>query len=93
LLASVRLLLAIEEHGGGKQLVRMRVWPRIAPFAVAIFAVLAILALEAGRERLWAIAAFLGLLAALHGTRMLYEAAVATGDTVRSFERLASTEA
>jgi hypothetical protein len=36
LLGSVRILMALEEHGGGKQLVRFRCWPRVTPLVPVV---------------------------------------------------------
>jgi GT2 family glycosyltransferase len=41
---AVRLLAAVEEHGGGRQLVRLRAWPRGTAAWVAVAALLAALA-------------------------------------------------
>jgi GT2 family glycosyltransferase len=46
LFASMRVIVAIEEHGGGRQLVRLRVWPRFSRLACVI--AIAGLALSAG---------------------------------------------
>jgi cellulose synthase/poly-beta-1,6-N-acetylglucosamine synthase-like glycosyltransferase len=47
LLGSVCVLLAIEEHGGGRQLARFRCWPRVAALALAAIAFLLVLAMAA----------------------------------------------
>jgi hypothetical protein len=36
LFASTKVMLAIEEHGGGRQLARLRMWPRFSPAAAII---------------------------------------------------------
>lgn len=43
-LGAVRLIVAIEDHGSGNQLVRFRRWPRIAPAAATAIVVLSLLA-------------------------------------------------
>jgi GT2 family glycosyltransferase len=48
-LGIVRLLMAVEEHGGGRQLVRLRWWPRPALMMAVLLPVLAGLAVLAGR--------------------------------------------
>jgi GT2 family glycosyltransferase len=53
LFGSARLLHAIEEHGGGKQLARFRVWPRwswLADCTIAIVAMGGVLALQDSAE-------------------------------------------
>jgi hypothetical protein len=44
LLGSLRILMAIEEHGSGKQLIRFRLWPQVAPAALGMALFLGILA-------------------------------------------------
>src|SRR5688572_43076 len=45
--ASTRLMLAIDEHGGGRQLARVKMWPRFSRAARAIVALSALLATAA----------------------------------------------
>lgn len=50
-LAGVRSLLCIEEHGGGRQYIRVRTWPTYSPFALGFaifFGVIAALAFRSG---------------------------------------------
>ena len=49
--ASTRLMLAIEEHGGGRQLARVKMWPRFSRAAGVIAAIVALLAAIAAFER------------------------------------------
>jgi hypothetical protein len=59
LLGVVRLRLAVEEHGGGRQVVRIRSWPHVRRGAAALLglvaAVAALTAASPGREGLIAI--------------------------------------
>ncbi|MGH7538705.1 MAG: glycosyltransferase [Gemmatimonadales bacterium] len=52
-LGSARLLMAVEEHGGGRQLVRIRWWPSLSPAGPALALLLAGLAVAAGSTRAW----------------------------------------
>ncbi len=52
-MGAVRLLLAIEDHGSGKQLIRFRCWQTIAPEAFALMLTLALLALGAAVDHAW----------------------------------------
>jgi hypothetical protein len=61
-LAGARLQMAVEEHDGGRQLVRFRAWPSVSVPAVLLAALLAALALAALREGAIA-AALLGAVA------------------------------
>ncbi len=42
-LGAVRLLMAVEEHGAGRQFVRVRVWPRCSPVGLALVGLCAVL--------------------------------------------------
>jgi GT2 family glycosyltransferase len=69
LLGGARLLMAIEEHGSGKQLARFRVWPRYSPLVPVMVLLFSLLAVDAATNHatfvfgvMCAIAALLGLL-------------------------------
>jgi GT2 family glycosyltransferase len=47
LVGAARVLVAVEEHGRGRQLVRSRVWPSVAPGAWRALAIVVVLALAA----------------------------------------------
>jgi GT2 family glycosyltransferase len=49
-LGAVRLILAVEDHGAGRQLVRWRWWPSASPVVLAVALVLAELSLVAGLD-------------------------------------------
>ena len=49
----------IEEHGAGKQVFRLRAWPRIVRPAVAFFLLLGFLAALATYDQSWAVAMIL----------------------------------
>jgi hypothetical protein len=78
LLGGARLIAAIEEHGGGRQLVRVRSWPHAARPAVVFGIALAALAGFAALSRAEAVAGALGALAVLLVVRVLYECGAAT---------------
>lgn len=50
LLGAVRIRMAIEEHGGGRQLVRVRFWPRCQRFWLALSLICAVVAVEAAMD-------------------------------------------
>jgi GT2 family glycosyltransferase len=82
-LAGVRMTTAVEEHGNGKQLVRIRCRPRWSAIAVAItllFLGLAVAAASAGALIAAMVLAAMGCAAAL---RTLSEASAALGLSVR----------
>jgi hypothetical protein len=85
LFGGVRVLCAVEEHGQGKQLLRIRIWPRWSALAPALVLVLAVLSVGAAREEAWLASAGLGLGAALVAWRVLRECA--TGAVLRATDR------
>jgi GT2 family glycosyltransferase len=86
LLGGVRVLCAIEEHGGGKQLLRVRAWPRYSVLGSALALGSAGLALTAALEDAWPASAALAFLAGVIIWRMLRESAI--GTVIRATERL-----
>jgi hypothetical protein len=57
---SVRMLMAIEDHGAGTQLVRIRSWPRCRNAARALVGLLSILMLLTALDSSWPVTAVLG---------------------------------
>jgi glycosyltransferase involved in cell wall biosynthesis len=62
-LGSVRLRMGVEEHGAGRQLVRLRAWPRPSGVALALAFGLLLLAAGAAADAAWAATAILGVAA------------------------------
>jgi GT2 family glycosyltransferase len=79
LFGSVQGLMAIEEHGAGRQLVRFRLWPRVSGFILALCGLFGVLALTALRDGAWLAAAVLGLVAVGPVLRACVDCAVAAG--------------
>ncbi len=70
--AGARLLVAIEEHGAGRQYVRLKAWPRPSPAWLAVAAGAAALGACAALDDAWAVAGLLsmvGLATALWAAR------------------------
>ncbi|HET6202115.1 MAG TPA: glycosyltransferase [Planctomycetota bacterium] len=57
---SVRILVGVEEHGGGRQLVRIRTWPRWSTWGLAMALPPSLLAAAAAADRSWTAAVVLG---------------------------------
>jgi O-antigen biosynthesis protein len=57
---SVRMLMAIEDHGAGTQLIRIRSWPRCRNAATALAALFTILMLAATFDGAWVVAVVFG---------------------------------
>ncbi|MBI3978565.1 MAG: glycosyltransferase [Chloroflexi bacterium] len=81
MLGGARLLTAVEEHGAGKQLVRLHTWPRCSANGLIPVLLLAALATGAALDQAVAPAAMLGLVALLLALRLAWECAAAM-DTV-----------
>jgi GT2 family glycosyltransferase len=79
LLGAARLLLATEEQGGGSQLVRLRVWPRLSVVGPLLAAGLLVLGALAARAGEWDAVLVLGGAVALLVVAQLREAALAVG--------------
>ncbi|MGH8629199.1 MAG: hypothetical protein ACREU7_00335, partial [Burkholderiales bacterium] len=90
MLGAVRILLAIEEYGAGRQLVRFRTWPRCSTGGVVLALLCAILAIGAALHQAWAASALLGLVAVVLALCALLECAAATAATLRTLQRSAT---
>jgi hypothetical protein len=60
--ASVRMLMAVEDHGAGTQLVRIRGWPRFRKAGKVLACLLSILTLLAALDSAWPVATILGIM-------------------------------
>ncbi|TLU83491.1 MAG: glycosyltransferase [Chlorobium sp.] len=90
LLGSVKLLMAVEEHGAGKQYLRFRLTPSFSKIALGFtlfFAVLACLALSA---QAWIASLFMGCIALIVLLRTLLDGAIASAFVLKSLENLKS---
>ena len=90
LFGSARLLLGIEHHGSGRQLLRVRSWSRCSFVAMALALIASGLAWRAGGEQAWTASLVLGATALLIIARTVQECAAATAaflTVVRIIER------
>jgi GT2 family glycosyltransferase len=83
---TVRIRIAVEEHGGGKQLVRLRAWARGSGLKIALSCLLAGLAGMAAIEQAWAASVVLGAGAALCALRIGLDCASATAAYLRALK-------
>src|SRR6185436_3681163 len=88
LLGGARLRMGLEEHGGGRQLVRTRITPHIPAAALGMGAGLAAVTLAAVVAHAWAAAAVLGIVSTVLGAAVLWECGVATAWLDRHIESL-----
>jgi len=86
LLGSTRMLMAIEEHGGGKQLVKFRAWPRCAPVGLVLTLLFAILSAGAALDQAWIACVMLDAMALLFLLTMFRECAATMGAILRVIE-------
>jgi glycosyltransferase involved in cell wall biosynthesis len=96
MLGGARLLMALEEHGEGKQLVRFRLRPWCSPGGLVLTLLCAGLAVLPLANGAMPTAALLAALAVLLSVRTLYECAAATGAfhlAVRSLAEAAAERA
>jgi O-antigen biosynthesis protein len=77
MLARVRLRMAVEEHGAGRQMLRFRVWPRYSLSGSLAFILMTCISAAAAYDRAWPAVAFLFIISAILGMRMWYEGALA----------------
>ena len=77
LLGGGRLLMVLEEHGGGTQMVRLRTWSRWSKFGCMLVVLFITLTLVALVDEAWEAAIKLGVVALLLIFRSVYESAIA----------------
>lgn len=77
LFGTVRSRMAVEEHGSGKQLIRLRVWAKMSSLTLTLAAVSALLSGLAAVDHSAAVAAIPGLAAIVLGWRSLGDCAAA----------------
>lgn len=90
LLGSARMFVALEYHGDGRQLLRIRSWPRFSASGAVLTLLLATLSVRAGQDSNTAACAILGGMTLLMVSRTLYDCAGATAAflcAVRKMER------
>jgi GT2 family glycosyltransferase len=95
LFGAARSRMAIEEHGSGRQLIRLKVWPQISCFATLSALVLTILSALAAIDQALAAALVLGLATILQGSHLLADCASARAachETVSGIIRSTSSE-
>ena len=75
MLGTARLLLVIEEHGAGRQHVRLRLWPMAKPAIFLVACLFAGLAMRAALDLEWNAWALLNIPAIFLVGRTMYESA------------------
>jgi O-antigen biosynthesis protein len=90
---AVRILTTTEEHGAGKQLVRMRSRPRFSPGVLGLALALACLAIAAALDHAWLAAATIAGAGLVFSFRMFQDCATATAAVARAAAKLGFGEA
>jgi GT2 family glycosyltransferase len=88
MLGAVRILMATEEHGSGRQLVRVRSWPNYSPGAVLLTILVAGLSISAAVDYATVAAALFGALAGVLALRALNETASAAAAVRSALEQV-----
>ena len=92
-LGAARLLLAIEEHGAGKQLARFRSWPRCSSWGLALTGLFALLSAGAAFKQSWVASTILGAGAVTLALRAFQQCAAATAAVLLALKRLGDSGA
>jgi glycosyltransferase involved in cell wall biosynthesis len=79
LFGAVRSQMAVEEHGGGKQLLRFRTSAIVSPIGLSLILLFALLSLIAAIDEVWLVATLLGIVAAGLAINVFRDCAAATG--------------
>ncbi len=88
ILGAARLLMAIEDHGAGRQLIRARSWPVWSSPGLIVILALGGLSLLAALGGGWSASAVLGATSVLLGVRAFQEAARSLGCVLRAAQQL-----
>ncbi len=91
-LGAARLFMAVEYHGDGRQLMRIRWSPRCSIGGLALTGLFLGLSLGAGRDQCWAVAGVLGGVALLLVAVMLRDCAAATGAFLAAVRKIEKDE-
>jgi hypothetical protein len=89
---SIRICMALEDHGSGAQLIRFRVWPRFALLGLLLTLLLVIVAIMAAIDQEWLTSIVLGAGATALAMRMIGDFSVAMASLLCSLEQFGPTE-
>jgi GT2 family glycosyltransferase len=88
-LGAARLRTAVEDHGGGRQLLRCRMWPRIPALLAPALALLGAAGTVAAARGAWVAAGVLVILAVVLAVAAVAECAIATASALRALSAAA----
>jgi GT2 family glycosyltransferase len=92
ILGTARVRVAVEEHGAGRQMARVRIWPRWPVVGAAVAALFAGLSGTAAADGAWIVCGVLAAAAGLIALRMMQDAGAATSAFARALVRLRERE-
>ena len=90
LLGGTRLVMAVEEHGAGRQMLKFRVRRRLSSVALFLVFFFLVLFVAAAMDKAWFASGVLVSLAFILTARMLYESAIsaaAFANAIRTLEK------
>jgi hypothetical protein len=88
MLGSTRLLMTIEEHGEGKQMIRIRTWPVCPTRGITLMLLFATLSLLAGLDRSLTVSLLLGCIASMTAIRMLQACGTTKASIIHSLQAI-----
>jgi GT2 family glycosyltransferase len=88
LLGVVRMRMAVEEHGGGKQLLRLRSWPRVSLVSLTLMPLFAGLWILANIDQAWIASAMLGLVTLPLALGSFKDCAAATATCLQALRKV-----
>jgi GT2 family glycosyltransferase len=88
LLANMKILMAVEEHGGGKQLYRFRIRPSVSAPVLSVFCLFLAVSVWAGLDGALGVSLIAGLCAIVIAARAVSDAAAAAGILTTGLRRI-----
>jgi len=83
-----RLLMGVEDHKAGSQLLRFRVWPKASVSAFVLILLFAALSVGAGFDQAWVVSGILGGAAMLVGLRTFKKCAGSMNAFLRMLKKV-----
>jgi hypothetical protein len=77
--SAVKCRVGVEEHGGGKQLIRFRLWPRVNVVVLALGAAFIVLSIMSAIGQYWLVSLLLSMLPLLLTFKIMEQCALAAG--------------
>ncbi|UCE76105.1 MAG: glycosyltransferase [Gammaproteobacteria bacterium] len=90
LFGSARLLMATEEHGGGRQMMRFRVWPKWSRFALLPAVLFAGISIFSAADDAWLVSTLCAVVFVLIVARALLESGAAIGALCDHLQKLST---